>query len=56
LLPLLAVIERPWDAAKKSLDVGQKPVNLRVIKGIKAPCLNQRARCVKVLKRGKTIV
>jgi hypothetical protein len=25
-----------WDAAKKSLDVAQKPVNLKLIRGIKA--------------------
>jgi hypothetical protein len=27
-----------WDAMKKSLDAGQKPVNLMVIRGIKASC------------------
>jgi hypothetical protein len=27
-----------WDAAKKSLDVGQKRVNLRLESGIKALC------------------
>lgn len=45
-----------WDAAKKSLDAAQKPVNLTVIKGIKAPCQSERTECFRVLKRGKTIV
>jgi len=27
-----------WDAVKKSLDAGQKRVNLTVIRGIKAQC------------------
>jgi hypothetical protein len=30
-----------WDAVKKSLDAGQKPVNLKVIRGIKAPCQSE---------------
>jgi hypothetical protein len=30
-----------WDAVKKSLDAGQKPVNLTVIWGIKAPCQSE---------------
>ena len=41
---------------KKSLDAGQKHVNLTVIRGIKALCQSERAERFRLLKLGKSIV
>jgi hypothetical protein len=45
-----------WDAVKKSLDAGRKPVNLTVIRGIKASCQSERAGRFRLLKPGESIV
>jgi hypothetical protein len=44
------------DAAKKSLDAEQKPVNLKLIKGIKARDWRIGTRHFRLLKPGETIV
>jgi hypothetical protein len=41
---------------KKSLDAGQKPVNLTVIRRIKAQCQSERAGRFGLLKPVKSIV
>jgi hypothetical protein len=41
-----------WDAVKKSLDAGPKPVNLTVIRGIKASCQKRTSRTLQAAQTG----